>query len=97
MRFLPKLLLLLSLPAGLAGYFLGAQLVAILAPGLSDGVVVLFVSMLAAGLCMAPFLVPFLDQKAKADLAAYRAGQRSAGGADGDRDAGEPGAPSDTR
>jgi hypothetical protein len=34
--------------------------------------VVLFVPLLIAGLCMMPFIIPFLDRKAKQDLADYR-------------------------
>ena len=37
--------------------------------------VILFVPLLVAGLLMVPFLIPFIDRKAKADLAAYRATQ----------------------
>jgi hypothetical protein len=40
--------------------------------------VVLFVPLFAAGLVMVPFLIPFIDRKAKADLAAYRATQPTA-------------------
>ena len=32
-----------------------------------------------AGLVMLPFLIPFFDRKAKADLAAYRQSQAAAG------------------
>jgi hypothetical protein len=70
-RNLPTILLALSLPAGLFGYLVGVQLVAAIAPG--STLVELFVPLFLAGLCMMPFLVPWLDRRAKADLAAIRA------------------------
>src|SRR5947199_4983057 len=70
-RNLPTILLALSLPAGLLGYLLGGRVVAAVAPGSS--LVELFVPLFIAGLCMMPFLVPWLDRRAKADLAAIRA------------------------
>jgi hypothetical protein len=75
MRYLPNILLVLSLPAGLLGYALGVFLVRTLVPSLANSVVVLFVALLVAGLCMMPFVIPFIDRKAKQDLAAYKAGQ----------------------
>jgi hypothetical protein len=73
MRYLPNVLLVLSLPAGLVGYALGVFLVSTLAPSLANSVVVLFVALFLAGLCMVPFVIPFIDRKAKQDLAAHRA------------------------
>jgi hypothetical protein len=70
-RNLPTILLALSLPAGLFGYLVGVRLVAAIAPG--STLVELFVPLFLAGLCMMPFLVPWLDRRAKADLAAIRA------------------------
>src|SRR3954467_2530679 len=70
-RNLPTILLAASLPAGLIGYLLGGRLVAAVAPGAT--LVELFVPLFIAGLCMMPFLVPWLDRRAKADLAAIRA------------------------
>src|SRR3954469_5090657 len=70
-RNVPTILLALSLPAGLLGYLLGGRLVAAVAPG--STLVELFVPLFIAGLCMMPFLVPWLDRRAKADLAAIRA------------------------
>ena len=70
-RHLPTILLALSLPAGLAGYLLGVRLVDAVAPG--NQLVGLFVPLFIAGLCMMPFLIPWLDRRAKADLAAIRA------------------------
>jgi hypothetical protein len=84
-RQLPVILAVLSLPAGLAGYLGGAWLLRTLAPSLADGVLMIFVPLLVAGLCMAPFLVPFIDRRAKADLAAIqarRAAEDAAGSAD---------------
>lgn len=79
-RHLPTILLALSLPAGLAGYLLGARVVAAIAPG--NALVELFVPLFIAGLCMMPFLVPWLDRRAKADLAAIQARrEREAAGA----------------
>ena len=72
MRQLPTILLVLSLPAGIIGYAIGATLVSALMPGQTTGLVGAFVALLIAGLCMIPFLVPFLDRKAKEDLAAHR-------------------------
>ena len=86
MRYLPNILLVLSLPAGLLGYALGVFLVQTLAPSLANGIVVLFVALLVAGLFMVPFVIPFIDRKAKQDLAAYRAQQGA-----GEEDNGSPG------
>ena len=80
MRSLPTVLLVLSLPAGAVGYALAVQVLE--AMGLADaaqGLVALFVPLFVAGLVMLPFLIPFFDRKAKADLAAYRASQAAAG------------------
>ncbi len=72
-RHLPVILAVLSLPAGLAGYLGGAWLLRLAAPSLADGVLMIFVPLLVAGLCMAPFLVPLIDRRAKADLAGIQA------------------------
>ena len=69
-RSLPTVLLVLSLPAGAVGYALAVQVLE--AMGLADaaqGLVALFVPLFVAGLVMLPFLIPFFDRKAKADLA----------------------------
>lgn len=86
MRYLPNILLVLSLPAGLFGYALGVFLVRTLAPSLANSIVVLFVALLVAGLCMMPFVIPFIDRKAKQDLAAYR--NRQGAGEDDDGSSG---------
>jgi hypothetical protein len=70
-RHVPTILLALSLPAGLLGYLLGVRIVEAVAPGTQ--LLGLFVPLLVAGLCMMPFLVPWIDRRAKADLAAIRA------------------------
>ncbi len=80
-RRLPTILAIASLPAALLGYALGTLVLRAVLPGASDGILMLFVPLLVAGLFMAPFLVPYLDRKAKADLAAYRASQAADEGA----------------
>ena len=72
MRYLSTLLLVLSLPAGAVGYAVGTAVMTALLPGQAQSILMLFVPLLVAGLFMLPFLVPFFDRKAKADLAAYR-------------------------
>ena len=87
----PTILAILSLPAAVIGY---AVAVAILSglplpKGVVD-LVVLFVPILVAGLCMLPFLVPFVDRMAKRDLEAHRAASAAA-----DRPPADPEAPGD--
>ena len=69
---LPTILLVLALPVGLVGYFAGAALVAAVVPS-GGGILTIFVPLLVAGLFMIPFIAPWLDRRAKADLAAIRA------------------------
>ena len=79
-RSLPTVLLVLSLPVGALAYALTVQVLE--AMGVADagqGLLALFVPLFVAGLVMLPFLIPFFDRKAKADLAAYRASQAAAG------------------
>jgi len=71
MRNLPTILLVLALPAGLVGYFAGAALLGALVPG-AAGILQIFVPLLVAGLFMVPFIAPWLDRRAKADLAAIQ-------------------------
>ncbi|HEY5435939.1 MAG TPA: hypothetical protein VIK13_11960 [Candidatus Limnocylindrales bacterium] len=73
MRYVPNILLALSLPAGLIGWIIATNVMTALLPGQPQSVLMLFVPLLVAGLFMLPFLVPFFDRKAKRDLAAYRA------------------------
>ena len=80
MRSLPTVLLVLSLPVGALAYALTVRVLD--AMGVADagqGLLALFVPLFVAGLAMLPFLIPFFDRKAKADLAAYRASQAAAG------------------
>jgi len=70
MRHLPTVLAILSLPAGVLGYALGAQLMAVLDPPEPiGGILGLFVPLLIAGLVMLPLLAPAFDRMAKRDLA----------------------------
>ena len=74
MRHLPTILLVLSFPAGIVGYTLAADFLESMSlPSDARSFVILFVPLFVAGLVMVPFLIPFIDRKAKADLAAYRA------------------------
>lgn len=89
---MPTVLLVLSLPVGVLAYALTVRVLEAL--GLADaaqGLIALFVPLFVAGLAMLPFLIPFFDRKAKADLAAYRASQ--AAGVDGDAAAGPAAGP----
>jgi hypothetical protein len=78
-RNLPTILLACSLPAGLLGYIVGVRLIGAVAPG--NSLLELFVPLFIAGVCMMPFLVPWLDRRAKADLAAIRALREAEGDA----------------
>jgi len=73
MRSLPTVLLFLSLPAGAIAYVVATSILSSLdlPNGLSD-FLVLIAPLFFAGLVMVPFLIPFFDRKAKADLAEYR-------------------------
>ena len=82
---LPTILLVIALPVGLVGYFAGAALVTALVPS-GGGILTIFVPLLVAGLFMIPFIAPWLDHRAKADLAAIRAARA----ADPDRDDATP-------
>ena len=57
--------------------------------GLAD-LLFIFVPLLVAGLCMVPFLIPFVDRMAKRDLEAHRAATAAA-----DRAPPNPDAPED--
>ena len=66
-----KLLAIISLPAGLAGYLVAGK--ALEALGIADdlgGLLLVFVPLFVAGLCMVPFIIPLVDEMAKRDLAA---------------------------
>jgi len=76
MRYLPNVLLVLSLPAGFIGYAVGVQVISGMSlPKQLQDVLVVFAPLFLAALFMMPFAIPFFDRKAKQDLAAYRASQ----------------------
>jgi hypothetical protein len=67
---------ILALPAAVIGYAVTAAILSGLP--IPDGlraVVLTLVPLFVAGLCMVPFVLPWFDQMAKRDLAAYRASQ----------------------
>ena len=71
----PTLLAILSLPAAAIGYAVTAAVLTSAQPsneGLGE-LLLIFVPLFVAGLCMVPFLIPFLDRMAKRDLEAHRA------------------------
>jgi len=73
MRSLPTVLLMLSFPAGAIAYVVATRVLSSLA--LPNGIrdfLVLIAPLFVAGLVMVPFLIPFFDRKAKADLAEHR-------------------------
>ena len=80
MRSLPTVLLILSLPAGAIAYVVATQVLSSLdlPNGLRD-FLILIAPLFVAGLVMVPFLIPFFDRKAKADLAEHRRAMASAG------------------
>src|SRR6478736_729232 len=105
MRSLPTVLLILSLPAGAIAYVVATRILSSLdlPNGLQD-FLILIAPLFVAGLVMVPFLIPFFDRKAKADLAEYRravasAAERDDDAADGAKaasgDAADVGDPSD--
>jgi hypothetical protein len=88
----PTLLAILSFPAAVIGYAVTA---AILTSALSSmeglgGVLLIFLPLFVAALCMVPFLIPFIDRMAKRDLEAHRAATAAA-----DRARRRPEAPED--
>jgi hypothetical protein len=89
MRSLPTMLLVLSFPAGAIAYVVAARVFSemSLPEGIRD-IVILFAPLFVAGLVMLPFLIPFFDRKAKADLADYRRQTASTDGADREQEAG---------
>jgi hypothetical protein len=70
---MPTILLILSFPAGAIAYVVAARILAALPvdQGIRD-FLVLLAPLFVAGLVMLPFLIPFFDRKAKADLAEHR-------------------------
>jgi hypothetical protein len=69
------ILAILSLPAAAIGYAVTAAILTSALPrgeGLT-GLLLIFAPLFVAGLCMIPFLIPFVDRLAKRDLEAHRA------------------------
>ena len=80
MRSKPKLFAVLALPAGAIGYAVAWTILSGL--GLADSarnLLLLFVPLFIAGLCMVPFLIPWFDAMAKRDLAAIQARRAAEG------------------
>ena len=76
----PTLLAILSFPAAVIGYAVTAAVLTSVLPsneGLG-GVLLIFLPLFVAALCMVPFLIPYLDRMAKRDLAAHRAATAAA-------------------
>jgi len=70
----PTLLAILSFPAAVIGYAVTAAVLTSVLPsneGLG-GVLLIFLPLFVAALCMVPFLIPYLDRMAKRDLEAHR-------------------------
>ena len=76
----PTLLAILSLPAAAIGYAVTAAVLTLALPqrGGPADLLLIFVPLFVAGLCMVPFLIPFLDRMAKRDLEAHRAATAAA-------------------
>ena len=76
----PTLLAILSLPAAAIGYAVATAILTSLLPvrGGPADLLLIFVPLLVAGLCMVPFLIPFVDRMAKRDLEAHRAATAAA-------------------
>jgi hypothetical protein len=84
----PIVLGILSLPAAAIGYAVTfAILSGLPLPEELANLLLIFVPLLVAGLCMVPFLVPLLDRMAKRDLEAHRAATAARNGAPPDPDA----------
>ena len=87
MRSMPTVLLVLSFPAGALAYALTVQaLEALQLSGDGREILILFVPLFVAGLVMMPFLIPYIDRRAKEDLASItrqRAADRGGGPDDG--------------
>ena len=97
MRSLPTVLLILSLPAGAVAYVVATRILSSLdlPNGLQD-FLILIAPLFVAGLVMVPFLIPFFDRKAKADLAEHRRAVASAAESGDDASEGTTPASSDT-
>ena len=85
MRSLPTVLLILSLPAGAIAYVVATRILSSLdLPNGLQEFLILIAPLFVAGLVMVPFLIPFFDRKAKADLAEHRRAVASAAESDDD-------------
>jgi hypothetical protein len=100
MRSMPTVLLVLSFPAAALAYALTVQaLEALQLSGDGREILLLFVPLFVAGLVMMPFLIPYIDRRAKEDLASITRQRVAGDGPDDDasspdRDAGgAPAAP----
>jgi hypothetical protein len=79
MRSMPTVLLVLSFPAAALAYALTVQVLeALQLSGDGREILLLFVPLFVAGLVMMPFLIPYIDRRAKEDLASITR-QRVAG------------------
>ena len=79
MRSLPTVLLILALPAGAIAYLVATRILSSLdLPNGLQEFLILIAPLFVAGLVMVPFLIPFFDRKAKADLAEHRRAMASA-------------------
>ena len=88
----PIVLGILSLVAAVVGYAAAAAILSALPlPSGLANLLVIFVPLLVAGLCMIPFLVPLVDRMAKRDLEAHRSASAAA-----ERDPHHPDAPDDS-
>ena len=73
------MLLALAIPAAVVAYTLAAEVLSAMSlPETARGLILGFVPLLVAGLCAVPFLVPFVDYKAKQALAARPSSGRDA-------------------
>ena len=87
----PIVLGALALVAAGVGYAVAVAILSALPlPGGLAGVLLTFVPLLVAGLCMVPFLVPLVDRIAKRDLEAHRAAMAAPDQVPRDPDAPEP-------
>jgi hypothetical protein len=85
MRHMPTIMLILSAPARIIGYALGAWLISSLTvPTDVQSLLALFVPLFLAGLFMLPFLIPFFDRQAKAAFAEHARSQDSIARGSGD-------------
>src|SRR6476620_1610688 len=87
MRSLPTVLLILSLPAGAIAYVVATHILSSLdLPNGLQEFLILIAPLFVAGLVMVPFLIPFFDRKAKADLAEHRRAMAAADAGDAPAD-----------